>query len=60
MHCYECDNPAVAVCRWCHVALCRKHLAASLAARTGPYITWCAHIMPAQQGTDPSRNERLT
>lgn len=52
MRCYECDDSAVAVCRWCHVALCRKHLAKSLEARTGGYIVWCKHIMPKQEGQD--------
>jgi hypothetical protein len=47
MQCYECGKPAVAICRWCQVALCRTHLAESLAARTGPHITWCHHVMPS-------------
>ncbi len=43
MECYECGGTAVAVCRWCGVALCRKHLADSLAARSRSPTMGCTH-----------------
>ena len=46
MTCYECGAPAVAICRWCGVALCRKHLAASLATRVRSGTMGCTHVMP--------------
>ena len=53
MQCYECGKPAVAVCRWCHVALCRVHLGESLVRRTGENLTWCPHVMPTEAGPEP-------
>jgi hypothetical protein len=48
MQCFECGQPAVAICRWCGVALCRTHLARSLDERArGPEFTMaCLHRMP--------------
>jgi len=46
MVCYECGAPAVAICRWCGVAMCLKHLAASLASRVRAGTMLCTHVMP--------------
>lgn len=45
MKCYECGDEALAICRWCGVALCRKDLARSIDARGSAPA--CAHRMPA-------------
>lgn len=42
MECHVCGQPAVGICRWCQVALCRVHLAQSLAAHARP-VMGCDH-----------------
>ena len=55
MICYECGESAVAVCRWCYVALCRLHLGKSLAERGA--VMGCVHRMPAADNSSPTVTE---
>lgn len=47
MLCHECaaeatDRPAVAVCKFCFVGLCKEHLVEFFGETTAPQFT-CAH-----------------
>ncbi len=55
MICYECGESAVAVCRWCYVALCRPHLGKSIAERGA--VMSCVHRMPAADNSSPTVTE---
>ena len=54
MVCYECGKSAVAVCRWCGVALCRLHLGRSLDERARQPTMGCVHRMPEADNTSPT------
>jgi hypothetical protein len=56
MRCYECDQEAVAVCRWCGVGQCREHLAASRVDRGGVTMA-CHHEQWGDSRRSPSRVE---
>ena len=59
MICYECGESAVAVCRWCYVALCRLHLGSSLAERARQPTMGCVHRMPqADNSSSPATEAR--
>lgn len=58
MVCYECGKSAVAVCRWCGVALCRLHLGRSLAERARQPTMGCVHRMPEADNKSPMASER--
>ncbi len=58
MVCYECGKPAVAVCRWCSVALCRLHLGRSLAERERQPTMGCVHRMPEADNKSSMASEK--
>ena len=58
MVCYECGKSAVAVCRWCGVALCRLHLGTSLAERARHPTMGCLHRMPEADNKSPMAAEK--
>jgi hypothetical protein len=53
MLCYECGQPAVAICRWCGVGQCRLHFAQAWADRSWPYTLTCNHRTPDAQVLPP-------
>ncbi len=46
MICFECGEPAVALCRWCLRGQCAKHLDEGLAARSHQPFMNCVHDHP--------------
>ena len=46
MLCFECGEPAVALCRWCFRGQCAKHLEEGLAARSRQPTMGCIHEQP--------------
>ena len=43
MLCFQCGEPAVALCRWCFRGQCAKHLEEGLAARRRQPTMGCVH-----------------
>jgi hypothetical protein len=49
MKCFQCDQPAIGLCRWCQLGQCEEHLRAGLEARRRTPTMGCIHPVTAER-----------
>lgn len=50
MKCFQCERPAVGICRWCFLGQCEEHMRAGLEARARIPTFRCVHEYTGEAG----------